>query len=126
MMGQSMECWSTTSVHLVTVSVVEWIMIVVDVIVSTIMMMMIVNVFVIEKVHTRASNINLRIELESFACAHSKIFCTFHIIIMYTIGYLCGQCRNGKGVSALLNNCVSCERTSVLLIIALGMYIHRQ
>ena len=45
-----MECWSTTSVHLVTVSVVEWIMIVVDVIVSTIMMMMIVSVSVIEKV----------------------------------------------------------------------------
>ena len=51
MMGQSMECWSTTSVHLVTVSVVEWIMIVVDVIVSTIMMMMIASVSVIEKVH---------------------------------------------------------------------------
>ena len=50
MMGQSMECWSTTSVHLVTVSVVEWIMIVVDVIVSTIMMMMIASVSVIEKV----------------------------------------------------------------------------
>ena len=45
-----MEWWSTTSVHLVTVSVVEWIMIVVDVIVSTIMMMMIVSVFVTEKV----------------------------------------------------------------------------
>ena len=39
---------------------------------------------------------------------------------MYVTGYLCGQCRNGKGVSALLNKCVSCERTSVLLIIALG------
>ena len=47
-----MECWSTTSVHPVTVSVVGWIMIVVDVIVSTIMMMMIVSVFVIEKVCT--------------------------------------------------------------------------
>ena len=45
-----MECWSTTGVHLVTVSVVEWIMIVVDVIVSTIMMMMIASVSVIEKV----------------------------------------------------------------------------
>ena len=52
MMDWSMECWSTTSVHPVTVSVVEWIMIVVDVIVSTIMMMMIVSVFVIEKVCT--------------------------------------------------------------------------
>ena len=51
MMGQSMECWNTISVHLVTVSVVEWIMIVVDVIVSTIMMMMIASVSVIEKVH---------------------------------------------------------------------------
>ena len=50
MMGQSMECWSTTSVHLVTVNVVEWIMIVVDVIVSTIMMIMIVSVSVTEKV----------------------------------------------------------------------------
>ena len=45
-----MECWSTTGVHLVTVSVVEWIMIVVDVIVSTIMIMMIASVSVIEKV----------------------------------------------------------------------------
>ena len=52
MMGQSMEYWSTTSVHLVTVSVVEWIMIVVVVIVSTIMMMMIASVSVIEKVRT--------------------------------------------------------------------------
>ena len=39
------------------------------------------------------------------------------------VGYLCGQCRNGKGVSALLNNCVSCGRTSILLIIALGTYV---
>ena len=45
-----MECWSTTSVHLVTVSVVEWTMIVVDVIVSTIMMMIFVSVSVTEKV----------------------------------------------------------------------------
>ena len=36
------------------------------------------------------------------------------------LGYLCGQCRNGKGVSALLNKCVSCGNASVLLIIALG------
>ena len=50
MMDQSMECWSTTSVHLVTVSVIEWMMIVTHVIVSTIMMIMIDNVSVIEKV----------------------------------------------------------------------------
>ena len=53
MMGQSMEYWSTTSVRLVTVSVVEWIMIAVVVIVSTIMMMMIANVSVTEKVELR-------------------------------------------------------------------------
>jgi len=52
MVDQSMENWSITSVHLVTVSVVEWIMIVVDVIASTIMMMMIASVSVIGKVHT--------------------------------------------------------------------------
>lgn len=45
------------------------------------------------------------------------------------LGHLCGQCHNGKGVSALLNKCVSCGNASVLLIIALGMqsdstYIH--
>ena len=51
-----MECWSTTSVHLVTVSVVEWIMIVVDVIVSTIMMMMIASVSVIGKVTSYMCN----------------------------------------------------------------------
>ena len=36
------------------------------------------------------------------------------------LGYLCGQCHNGRGVSALLNKCVFCGNASVLLIIALG------
>ena len=74
-MGQSMECWSTTSVHLVTVSVVEWIMIVVDVIVSTIMMMMIVSVSVIEKVRTCACNVFLEFQLE---CVHILKNCFVH------------------------------------------------
>ena len=55
MMDQSMENWTTTGVHLVTVSVEEWIMIVVDVIVSTIMMMMITSVSVIGKVRMYVS-----------------------------------------------------------------------
>ena len=38
-------------------------------------------------------------------------------------GYLCGQCRGDKGVSALLNNCVTCGYFNILLIIALGEYI---
>ena len=37
-------------------------------------------------------------------------------------GYLCGQCRDDKGVSVLLNNCVSCGYVNILLIIALGQY----
>ena len=39
------------------------------------------------------------------------------------IGYLCGQCRGDRGVSALLNNCVSCGYVNILLIIALGYSI---
>ena len=38
------------------------------------------------------------------------------------IGYLCGKCRDNAGVSALLNNCVSCGNVNILLILALGMY----
>ena len=38
-------------------------------------------------------------------------------------GYLCGQCQDDKGVSALLNNCVSCGYVNILLIIALGEHI---
>ena len=49
-----------------------------------------------------------------------SFFSNVNDVFMYTIGYLCGQCLNGRGVSALLNNCVSCGMTSVLLIIALG------
>ena len=45
--------------------------------------------------------------------------CTYWWIYVL-LGYLCGQCGNGKGVSALLNKCVSCGNASVLLIIALG------
>ena len=37
-------------------------------------------------------------------------------------GYLCGQCHDDKGVSVLLNNCVSCGYVNILLIIALGQY----
>ncbi len=37
-----------------------------------------------------------------------------------TAGILCGECKNGKGVSALLNYCVTCENASGILVIALG------
>ena len=37
-----------------------------------------------------------------------------------TTGYLCGDCRDGKGVSALLNNCVDCSNTNSVLIAVLS------
>ena len=39
-------------------------------------------------------------------------------------GYLCGECGNGRGVSALLNNCVTCSDAFSLLIPILGKHIY--
>ena len=36
------------------------------------------------------------------------------------LGVLCGDCRDGAGVSALLNQCVSCNDAYGLLIAALS------
>ena len=36
-------------------------------------------------------------------------------------GILCGKCRDGKGLSALLDNCKSCGKINLLLIPTLGM-----
>ena len=33
---------------------------------------------------------------------------------------LCGECRNGSGVSALLNRCVTCSDVMGLLVAVLG------
>ena len=73
-------------------------------VVYIIMIMMIFNVSVIDKV-------------TYFSC-ESDVRITFVCIF---IGYLCGKCRNDAGVSALLNKCVSCGNVNILLIIALGM-----
>ena len=35
-------------------------------------------------------------------------------------GVLCGECRNGSGVSALLNRCVTCSDAMGLLVAVLG------
>ena len=35
-------------------------------------------------------------------------------------GYLCGKCRGDKGVSVLLNKCVSCGHGNIALIFGLG------
>ena len=43
------------------------------------------------------------------------------IIIIVVVGTLCGECRDGnEGVSALLNECVSCHDASGLYILALS------
>ena len=39
---------------------------------------------------------------------------------MPTLGVLCGRCQDDKGVSALLNHCVSCHDASGLLIALLS------
>lgn len=42
------------------------------------------------------------------------------ILMMSMLGTLCGSCRGDRGVSALLNRCVSCSSLSALLILALS------
>ena len=47
------------------------------------------------------------------------------------LGYLCGDCRDNKGVSALLNHCVHCSDVNSALIVGLCktlnyLYIHKQ
>ena len=50
-----------------------------------------------------------------------KVRCVVYIIdYEYLIGILCGQCGNGEGVSALLNNCVTCSNNNIVLIPLLG------
>ena len=41
---------------------------------------------------------------------------------MFVTGILCGECRDGMGVSALFNNCVSCHNAHGLLILALSRF----
>ena len=44
-----------------------------------------------------------------------------HSTFMYA-GILCGECRDGKGVSILLNDCVSCYNAQGLLILGLSKF----
>lgn len=39
-------------------------------------------------------------------------------------GVLCGECRNGMGVSALLNRCVDCGDINALLIVTLSKNVY--
>ena len=82
--------------------------------------------------------INLHAFCSLHPCVHDTnlivvIKCTFNYntenlewslntLILYTIGYLCGNCRDGKGVSALLNHCVDCSNAYGILIGVLGKW----
>ena len=55
--------------------------------------------------------------------ANLSLFFPFNLIIikLSIVGVLCGECRDeSEGVSALLNECVTCSDTSGLLILALS------
>lgn len=41
-------------------------------------------------------------------------------IITRYLGVLCGECKNGMGVSALLSRCVDCSNINSLLIVTLS------
>ena len=38
-------------------------------------------------------------------------------------GLLCGQCKDGKGVSALLNRCTACHNANGLMIALLCKFV---
>ena len=48
-------------------------------------------------------------------------FCNWHHNV-HVAGILCGECRDGKGVSVLLNDCVSCPNAQGLLILGLSKF----
>ena len=56
---------------------------------------------------------------EGKCCSPYKAF-SYMYISKPTTGYLCGDCRDGKGVSTLLNRCVDCSGVNSILIAALG------
>ena len=59
-------------------------------------------------------------------CATDKVlnFSILDGIINQTpmTGILCGECGDGKGVSVLLNDCVSCHDAQGLLILGLSKF----
>ena len=56
-----------------------------------------------------------------FVCISVVCVCVVRVLFVLTCtGELCGECRDGKGVSALLNKCTTCSDASGLLILALS------
>ena len=50
---------------------------------------------------------------------YNEIDCLQSEMLLTLVGYLCGECRDGKGVSALLSRCTTCSNASGLLIVLL-------
>ncbi len=51
--------------------------------------------------------------------------CIYNTIVsIVTAGLLCGECKDGKGVSALLNRCVDCDFSYGFLIMGLSKPAH--
>ena len=42
-----------------------------------------------------------------------------YCILLSCVGYLCGDCKDSKGVSTLLNHCVDCGDINILVLAAL-------
>ena len=42
-----------------------------------------------------------------------------YCILLSCVGYLCGDCKDSKGVSTLLNRCVDCGDINALFLAAL-------
>ena len=69
------------------------------------------SVIVTEKVHS--------LVFVSCKCIYTRyVYIVMHT--NFTTGYLCGDCRDGKGVSALLNRCADCSNANGVLIAVLS------
>ena len=58
--------------------------------------------------------------LVSFTCSSLLSDFSSSCVCPSPSGVLCGECRNGSGVSALLNRCVTCSNAMGLLVAVLG------
>ena len=59
----------------------------------------------------------LMLQWSLITCTCTSVSHPYHMA-----GVLCGSCRNGYGVSALLNKCVTCHDASGMLIAVLSEY----
>ena len=117
-MIQWIVCWSITIVHLVTVSLEDWMRVQRNAVVFTLTVMKTFNVPVTGKVIITDLFNNVATTSPS---AVPWLVVYYSKLKHFMTGLLCGRCQHDKGVSVLLNNCKSCGGANLLLIVALGM-----